>query len=37
MNRNQACTYIIESLDDLPLDIILLIYRIISCSESGLE
>jgi hypothetical protein len=37
MTREQLCGYIAESLDDLPDDILRLIYRIVAFSESGLE
>lgn len=33
----QICNYISESLPDLPCDVLLLLYRIVACSESGLE
>lgn len=37
MSREQICGYIEESLDELPDDILRLIYRIVAFSESGLE
>lgn len=37
MSRDQLCCYITESLESLPMDILLLIHRIIACSESGIE
>ena len=37
MTREQLCGYIEESLDELPDDILRLIYRIVAFSESGLE
>jgi hypothetical protein len=37
LTRADAIVYIKESLESLPMDILLLLYRIIACSESGLE
>ena len=37
MSREQLYSNIAESLPELPMDILQLIYRIIACSESGLE
>ena len=37
MSREQLCKYIADSLESLPMDILLLIQRIVDCSESGLE
>ena len=37
VSRDQICQYITESLEDLPEDILQLIYRIIAYHESGLE
>ena len=37
MIREQHCGYIEESLDELPEDILRLIYRSVAFSESGLE
>ena len=37
MSREQLCNSIAEALPELPIDILLLIQRIITCAESGLE
>lgn len=37
MSREQLCERIAESLEDLPIDILRLIYRVVAFSESGLE
>ena len=37
ISRERLCGYIAESIDELPDDILRLIYRIVAFSESGLE